>query len=178
MSVAGRRGHPHPWTAGGDPAVRLGDRRCCGPPSRPTRTAPGRHCARGPEDLGAVLQQTGYRHEATDFLREALALFTTAGLRLDADRVSERLGRPLETRPAAEPARRASPAWSQLTRSEIKVARLVAEGLTNREVAARLFLSPHTVDSHLRHTFSKLGLSSRVALTRWVLKQDAEATEA
>ncbi|MFC8508796.1 AAA family ATPase [Streptomyces sp. NPDC057411] len=127
------------------------------------------------EDLGAAMQHTGHRHEATDLIREALDLFTTAGLRMDADRVSERLGRPPEVRTAAGPPQLASLAWSQLTRSEIKVARLVAEGLTNREVAARLFLSPHTVDSHLRHIFSKLGLSSRVALTRWVLKQDAAA---
>ncbi|MEV8625168.1 AAA family ATPase [Streptomyces sp. NBC_01268] len=127
------------------------------------------------EDLGAAMQHTGHRHEATDLIREAYDLFTTAGLRMDADRVSERLGRPLVARTAAGPPQLASLAWSQLTRSEIKVARLVAEGLTNREVAARLFLSPHTVDSHLRHIFSKLGLSSRVALTRWVLKQDAAA---
>lgn len=127
------------------------------------------------EDLGAAMQHTGHRHEATDLIREAFDLFTTAGLRMDADRVSERLGRPPGVRTPAGPPQLASLAWSQLTRSEIKVARLVAEGLTNREVAARLFLSPHTVDSHLRHIFSKLGLSSRVALTRWVLKQDAAA---
>jgi DNA-binding CsgD family transcriptional regulator len=52
--------------------------------------------------------------------------------------------------------------------SELTVARLVAEGLTNREVAERLFVSPHTVNSHLRHAFSKLGISSRVELARVV----------
>jgi DNA-binding CsgD family transcriptional regulator len=46
------------------------------------------------------------------------------------------------------------------------VAALVANGATNREVAAMLFISPHTVDSHLRHAFSKLGVSSRVQLAR------------
>ncbi|MEU7834216.1 MULTISPECIES: helix-turn-helix transcriptional regulator [unclassified Nonomuraea] len=49
------------------------------------------------------------------------------------------------------------------------MARLVAEGLTNREVATALFVSPHTVDSHLRHAFAKLGVNSRVELTRKVL---------
>ena len=39
--------------------------------------------------------------------------------------------------------------------------RLVSEGATNREVAERLFISPHTVNSHLRHVFTKLGISSR-----------------
>src|SRR5439155_504146 len=56
--------------------------------------------------------------------------------------------------------------WAALTTSELTVARLVAEGLTNREVAERLFVSPHTVNSHLRHVFSKLGINSRVELAR------------
>jgi DNA-binding CsgD family transcriptional regulator len=43
--------------------------------------------------------------------------------------------------------------WAAITGSELAVARLVAEGLTNREVAEWLFLSPHTVNSHLRHVF-------------------------
>ena len=52
------------------------------------------------------------------------------------------------------------------------MARLVADGLTNRPVADRLFLSPHTVDSHVRHAFAKLGVSSRVDLTRLALASD------
>ena len=53
-----------------------------------------------------------------------------------------------------------------MTDSELAVARLVAQGLTNREVAERLFVSPHTVNSHLRQIFAKLEVNSRVALTR------------
>jgi DNA-binding CsgD family transcriptional regulator len=56
--------------------------------------------------------------------------------------------------------------WAALTAAELGVVRLVVEGGTNREVAKELFLSPHTVDSHLRHAFGKLEVSSRVALTR------------
>ena len=56
--------------------------------------------------------------------------------------------------------------WAALTTAELAVARLVAEGVTNREVADRLFVSPHTVNSHLRHVFSKLGITSRVELAR------------
>lgn len=131
------------------------------------------------EDLAAALQHSGDRREASGLLRESCELYTTCGLRRDADRVGERLGRGSGARSAIEaPQTPAAAAWSQLTRSEIKIARLVAEGLTNREVAARLFLSPHTVDSHLRHTFTKLGLTSRVVLTRWVLEQDAAAGSA
>jgi DNA-binding CsgD family transcriptional regulator len=53
-----------------------------------------------------------------------------------------------------------------MTRSELAVARLVADGLTNREIADRLFVSPHTVSTHLRHVFAKLQINSRVDLTR------------
>lgn len=56
--------------------------------------------------------------------------------------------------------------------------RLVAQGLTNRATAAALFLSPHTVDTHLRHAFAKLGVSSRVELTRYVLEHDQESGRA
>jgi DNA-binding CsgD family transcriptional regulator len=56
--------------------------------------------------------------------------------------------------------------WAAMTDSELAVARLVAQGLTNREVAERLFVSPHTVNSHLRQIFGKLQVNSRVALTR------------
>jgi DNA-binding CsgD family transcriptional regulator len=64
---------------------------------------------------------------------------------------------------AAEPQK---DGWGSLTTSELTVARLVAEGLTNREVAERLFVSPHTINSHLRHVFAKLGINSRVELAR------------
>ncbi|MCB5910443.1 helix-turn-helix transcriptional regulator [Streptomyces sp. SF28] len=59
--------------------------------------------------------------------------------------------------------------WSNLTPSELRVVRLVADGLTNRQVASRLSLSTHTIDSHLRHSFAKLGISRRVELARHVL---------
>jgi DNA-binding CsgD family transcriptional regulator len=65
-------------------------------------------------------------------------------------------GRP---QPAAEE-------WDGLTDGERTVAELVAQGLTNREVAARIFLSPHTVSFHLRKVYRKLGIRSRVELTR------------
>ncbi len=62
--------------------------------------------------------------------------------------------------------RRPAQGWSALTDYELAVVRLVAGGLTNREVAERLCISPHTVGGHLRHAFEKLGINSRVALTR------------
>src|SRR3984957_6999918 len=62
-------------------------------------------------------------------------------------------------------------AEKQLTRREKEIAALVAAGLGNREIAARLFLSKRTVDSHLEHIFTKLGFSSRTQLASWVLGQ-------
>jgi DNA-binding CsgD family transcriptional regulator len=61
-----------------------------------------------------------------------------------------------------------------MTESELAVARLVAQGLSNREVAERLFVSPHTVSSHLRHVFTKLGVNSRVGLTRLAAQLDPD----
>jgi ATP/maltotriose-dependent transcriptional regulator MalT len=59
--------------------------------------------------------------------------------------------------------------WASLTGTELQVAHQVAEGLTNAKIAERLFVSRHTVDSHLRHIFGKLGIGSRVTLTRIVM---------
>ena len=53
-----------------------------------------------------------------------------------------------------------------MTDSELAVARRVAQGLTNREVAEQLFVSPHTVSSHLRSIFAKLDINSRLALAQ------------
>jgi len=59
--------------------------------------------------------------------------------------------------------------WESLTAAELRVARLAATGLTNRSIADELELSPHTVESHLRHAFHKVDVRSRVELTRVVL---------
>lgn len=66
--------------------------------------------------------------------------------------------------------------WSSLTDSERAVAEQVALGLTNREAAARLYLSPHTIDFHLRQLFRKLDIRSRVELTRLLLTQESEGS--
>jgi DNA-binding CsgD family transcriptional regulator len=65
--------------------------------------------------------------------------------------------------------------WAGLTDSEVSVARLVAEGLKNREVAERLFVSRHTVSMHLRNAFTKLNINSRVELTRLVYEFEQAA---
>lgn len=69
--------------------------------------------------------------------------------------------------PRNEPA--ATPA---LSGGELKVARLVAQGMTNREIAAGLFISTHTVNSHLKRVYTKLGIRSRVELSRIIVTQE------
>ena len=116
------------------------------------------------EDLGVELIATD-REAAIDALGRTLALYTELGATWDARRVRSRL-RELGVRRRLVAAEPETNGWAALTTSELTVARLVAEGLTNREVAERLFVSPHTVSSHLRHVFSKLGITSRVELAR------------
>jgi DNA-binding NarL/FixJ family response regulator len=55
--------------------------------------------------------------------------------------------------------------WRSLTDAELRIAELVAGGLTNRNIAEYLNLSPHTIDAHLKHTYVKLDIHSRVELT-------------
>lgn len=62
--------------------------------------------------------------------------------------------------------RRASSGWPSLTRAELDVVRLVGEGLSNRDIAERLFVSPRTVQTHLTHVYTKLGFNSRVQLAQ------------
>ena len=72
-----------------------------------------------------------------------------------------------ELRATGETARGRDPsAVSQLTPQERQVARFLAEGLSNKEVAAQLYLSPRTIDAHLRSAFAKLGVTSRTQLAR------------
>jgi DNA-binding CsgD family transcriptional regulator len=93
-------------------------------------------------------------------LRSAADTFDALGARPWANRAER------ELRASGETRRRADDGVDQLTPQELQVARLVAEGLNNREVAARLFLSPRTVGTHLYRIFPKVGVSSRTELAR------------
>jgi DNA-binding CsgD family transcriptional regulator len=69
--------------------------------------------------------------------------------------------------------RRTAYGWPSLTSTECSVAAIIAEGATNREAAARLLLSRHTIDFHLRQIFRKLEIRSRVELTRLVIQHSS-----
>jgi DNA-binding CsgD family transcriptional regulator/tetratricopeptide (TPR) repeat protein len=116
------------------------------------------------EDLGCAQIETN-RVDAVDALGESLALFADLGAVWDGRRLRSRL-RDLGVRRRLVNAEPAATGWTALTSAELAVVRLVADGRTNREVAESLFLSPHTVNSHLRHVFRKLSINSRVELAR------------
>jgi DNA-binding CsgD family transcriptional regulator len=117
------------------------------------------------EDLAVAQIRAGLRELAIAALDRALAIHAACGARWDLARVRRRLRQlGIQRRLPAE--RRPTLGWAALTESELAVVRLVADGLTNRAVAERLYLSPYTVSGHLRHAFEKLGINSRVALTR------------
>ena len=89
-----------------------------------------------------------------------------------AGRVRAQL-RALGVRPAPRgPRHRPAGGWQSLTGTERAVSLLVAEGLTNGAVARRLYISPHTVNTHLRHVFTKLDVNSRVELARIALERE------
>jgi DNA-binding CsgD family transcriptional regulator len=69
-----------------------------------------------------------------------------------------------ETHPAPRVAGERLPGWLALSDQEREIAVLTGQALTNRQIGSRLFLSPHTVNYHLRKIYEKLGLVSRVQL--------------
>jgi DNA-binding CsgD family transcriptional regulator/tetratricopeptide (TPR) repeat protein len=128
------------------------------------------------EDLGLTCLAHGLRDDAGDALSRALALTVATGATRDAARVRGRL-RDLGIRRRTLSFDRPKTGWEALTEAEQQVARLAAEGLTNRAIGVRLFVSPHTVNTHLRHIFEKLAVSSRVDLTHVVVQHPPDGAE-
>ncbi len=128
------------------------------------------------EDLAVLLGGTG-QERAIKSLKFALERYDQIGAERDSARVRRRL-RKLGIRRrhwATVPARPVS-GWASLTGTEQTIARLVAEGLNNQQVATQVFLSTHTVAHHLRQTFRKLHITSRVELARIFLEESTEAS--
>jgi DNA-binding CsgD family transcriptional regulator/tetratricopeptide (TPR) repeat protein len=121
---------------------------------------------------GEHLRRERRRIDARGHLRAAFDGFDRVGAEPWAQRARR------ELRATGETARKRdiSP-LAQLTPQELQVARLVGEGATNKAVAAQLFVSPKTVEYHLRKVFDKLGLSSRAELIRIELDEQPEAQQ-
>jgi len=117
------------------------------------------------EDLGCARLADGDRSGAVDAFDRVLRICLDTGAARDAARTRKRL-RELGIRRRVQSLDRPKLGWESLTDAELNVARLAAAGYTNRGIADKLFVSPHTVNTHLRHVFDKLDVRSRVDLTR------------
>jgi DNA-binding CsgD family transcriptional regulator len=107
-------------------------------------------------DLGALRRRAGRRSEARDPLLKARELADRAGAAALAARAHAEL-----LAAGARPRRAALSGPDALTAAERRVAALATQGLTNRQIAQRLFITQPTVETHLRHTFQKLDITSR-----------------
>ena len=113
----------------------------------------------------AAVVALGDHERSVSLLNRALELTNEMDARWDSHRLRRRL-RGLGVRRRMVTAARPTVGWEALTASELAVVRAITGGMTNREAAEALFLSPHTVGSHLRHVFAKLSINSRVELAR------------
>ncbi|KOG75730.1 transcriptional regulator [Streptomyces antibioticus] len=120
-------------------------------------------------DLGRALLAAGRRAEAVAALTEARTVFSASGAHAAAARVQRDLRRAGAGGHRAAQGPRPVQGWEALTASEKKVARLIAEGHTNRTAAEVLVVSPHTVNTHLTSAFRKLCVNSRVQLANLVM---------
>jgi DNA-binding CsgD family transcriptional regulator len=122
---------------------------------------------------GEWLRRERRRLDAREQLRSAHELFSQFGMEAFAERAR------VELEATGEHARKRTPETrDDLTPQEAQVSRRAAEGATNQDIAAQLFISPSTVDYHLRKAFRKLGVKSRHQLKQHVLQPGAHAAPA
>jgi DNA-binding NarL/FixJ family response regulator len=112
-------------------------------------------------ELGAAIRRAGRRAEARLPLREALEQATACGADAVASRAHDEL-----VAAGARPRRDPVESRNNLTASELRVARMAADGMTNRAIAQALFLTENTIETHLRSVFRKVGIRSRSQLAR------------
>ena len=128
------------------------------------------------ELAGRALAQAGRSEPAAAELRQAAAQFDAHGALRYRDRTEQelrRLGHHIHRR--TRPGSAQEGGIDSLTARELQIARLVVDRKTNPEIAAELFLSRKTVETHLRHIFQKLGVGSRVEVARTVEAADLSA---
>ena len=118
---------------------------------------------------GSAHRQPKQKRGARDALEEALAILEGLGAPLWAEKARAELRRISGRRRASE---------EELTEMEERVAALAAEGRSNKEIAAELFVSVHTVSAHLSQAYRKLGIKSRAELATRLAVAPGEATEA
>ena len=121
------------------------------------------------EELACAAAATGDRGRAAVAMDAALAGYQRMGAVPDRDRALGRM-RALGVRRGSRDAHRdATYGWASLTATETRIAALVRDGMTNREIGTRLFVSPRTVQTHVSHILQKTGLRSRVEIARFAV---------
>ena len=118
--------------------------------------------------LGSVHRQAKHKRLARDALDRALAIFDELGAPLWAEKARTELGRISGRRPAS----------GELSETEERVAALAAEGRSNRQIAAELYMSVRTVEAHLSHIYRKLGVRRRAELARHLVSAERDAKTA
>src|SRR6201996_2522321 len=119
------------------------------------------------EELACAAAAAGDKERAVVALEVALASYRDMGAITDRDRALARARALGIRRSSREAHREVRSGWEALTATEIRIATLVREGLTNREIGTRLFVSPRTVQTHVSHILQKTGLRSRVDIARF-----------
>ncbi|MEW2160977.1 AAA family ATPase [Streptomyces sp. NPDC007189] len=123
------------------------------------------------EDLGDLVAASGDAASTIPYYEEAGELASASGALRDHERIMRRLRQFGVRTGAPRHHTTGAPGWESLTESERKLIPLVVEGLTNRAVADRLYVSVHTVNTHMKHIFAKLGINTRVELTRLAIER-------
>ncbi len=114
------------------------------------------------EELACALAADGDRAGATTAMEQAIAGYEQIRSIVDRDRLLARMRAHGVRRGSRQAHRAQSSGWDALTATERRITGLICDGLTNREIAARLYISPRTVQSHVSHVLEKTGLRSRV----------------
>jgi DNA-binding CsgD family transcriptional regulator len=117
---------------------------------------------------GRALAARGHHAAAIAQLRQARGALLVCGAERLADLATRELRRLGEHVSRSRPGRDMLPGLASLSQRELEVARLVADRLTNRQIAQQLIISEKTVERHLAHIFEKLGVDSRVTVARMV----------
>jgi DNA-binding CsgD family transcriptional regulator len=122
--------------------------------------------ARSLTDEGAALRRAGLRQDALVPLRRGLGLASRCGALVIAERARDEL-----LAAAARPRRERIRGVEALTASEVRVARMAANEMSNREIAQALFITMRTVTTHLGHAYQKLDITGREQLARALAAQ-------
>jgi DNA-binding CsgD family transcriptional regulator len=130
------------------------------------------------EDRGVLLARSGDEDEAARVFDEALRGYASMGANRDVARMRRRLRKLGIRRRHWSTGKRPATGWESLTDTELATSRLVAQGMTNQQIAGQLFISTHTVAFHLRQVFRKLGITSRVELTRIAVEHAQDGHDA